>query len=104
MSSAFGPFRLLACGTLLEGERMVPLTPKEEAVLRALVAAAGRRVSKDELVAAGWGDDAAVSDASVARAVHTLRRKLGAAGRDDVCVRTSYARGYQLAVPVERLG
>jgi DNA-binding winged helix-turn-helix (wHTH) protein len=100
-SWAFGPYRLLACGTLLDGVRIVPLTPKEENVLRALVGAGGRRLSKDELVAAAWGDTP-VSDASLARAIHTLRRKLvdGPGGVD--CIRTTYGRGYQISVPVSR--
>ena len=97
----FGPFRLRACGTLLGEGGVVPLTPKEEGVLRLLVAAEGRRVSKDEIAGAVWNEP--VSDASLARAVHTLRRRLGD-GRDGACyIRTSYGRGYMLALPVRRV-
>jgi DNA-binding winged helix-turn-helix (wHTH) protein len=97
----FGPFELRACGTLVNEGRVVPLTPKEEAVLRFLVQAEGRRVSKDEIIEAVWSD-VAVSDASLTRAIHTLRRRLGD-GRNGACyIRTSYGRGYQLAVPVRR--
>lgn len=39
------------------------------------------------------------SDASLARWVHTLRRKLSEAGGAD-CIRTSCGRGYQLSVEV----
>jgi DNA-binding winged helix-turn-helix (wHTH) protein len=98
----FGPYRLLSCGTLVAGNESVPLTPKEEGVLRVLVAAEGHRVSKDALVEAVWRE-VSVADASLARAVHTLRRRLGC-GRDGVCyIRTSYGRGYQLSVPVRRV-
>jgi DNA-binding winged helix-turn-helix (wHTH) protein len=98
----FGPFRLLACGTLLEDGRAVPLTPKEEGVLRVLVVAEGRRVSKDAILEAVWEAEA-VSDSSLARAVHTLRRRLGERACGPVLIKTSYGRGYQLAVPVRRI-
>jgi DNA-binding winged helix-turn-helix (wHTH) protein len=97
----FGPFELRPCGTLVTQGRVVPLTPKEESVLRLLVRAEGRRVSKGEIIAAVWSGVAG-SDSSLTRAIHTLRRRLGE-GEGGACyIRTSYGRGYQLAVPVRR--
>lgn len=98
----FGPFRLLACGTLLGGDRVVPLAPKEEGVLRLLVAADGRRLTKDEILVAVWPGES-VSDSSLTRAMHTLRRRLAEVSGGGSCIRTVYGRGYQLAVPVRRL-
>jgi DNA-binding winged helix-turn-helix (wHTH) protein len=94
----FGPFNLLACGTLLEDGAIVPLTPTGERVLRLLVEAQGRRVSKDEIANGAW-DSEAISDASIARAIHTLRRRLGDGRQGIRYILTSYGRGYQLAVP-----
>jgi DNA-binding winged helix-turn-helix (wHTH) protein len=96
--ATFGPFALHACGTLRADGQVVLLTPKEEAVLRLLVQADGRRVGKDELLAKAWPGVFA-SDTSLARCIHTLRRKLSEAGGGD-CIRTSYGRGYQIAVEV----
>jgi DNA-binding winged helix-turn-helix (wHTH) protein len=98
----FGPFRLLSCGTLLAEGRPVRLTPKEEGVLRLLVAADGRRLTKDEILCAVWPGDS-VSDSSLTRAMHTLRRRLAEVGGGRSCIRTAYGRGYQLAVPVRRV-
>jgi DNA-binding winged helix-turn-helix (wHTH) protein len=98
----FGVFRLLPCGTLQAGSEVVPLTPKEEAVLRVLVTAEGRRVSKDTLLGEAW-QGAPASDASLTRAVHTLRGRLREAGDGRDCIRTVYGRGYHLALTVRRV-
>ena len=97
-TATFGPFTLHACGTLRAGGRVVFLTPKEEAVLRLLVRGGGRRIGSDELLENAWPGLFA-SDASLARCIHTLRRKLAEAGGRDF-IRTSYGRGYQLTVEV----
>ena len=55
--------------------RPVDIEPRAFEVLRHLVAARGRAVSKDDLVAAVW-DGRFVSDAAVARAVQKARRVL----------------------------
>lgn len=98
----FGAFRLQPCGTLRGPQGVVALTPKEEGVLRALVAAEGRRLSKEEIIDAVWGG-ADVLAGSLTRAVHTLRRRLGERPGRPVYIGTAYGRGYQLAVPVRRL-
>lgn len=98
----FGAFRLRPCGTLLGPQGVVALTPKEEGVLRVLVAAEGRRVSKQAILDAVWSG-ADVLEGSLTRAVHTLRRRLGERPGGPVYVGTAYGRGYQLTVPVRRL-
>jgi DNA-binding winged helix-turn-helix (wHTH) protein len=83
----------------LEGHP-VRLPPKARQLLKVLVQAEGRVVSRDELAASLWpGVD--VSDDSIARAVSRLRRALQAAGGEDV-VETLYGEGFRLGVPVQR--
>jgi DNA-binding winged helix-turn-helix (wHTH) protein len=101
VSYAFGPFRLRGDGILLAGESVVPLTPTEESFLQVLVAAGGLRVTKDAIAEQVW-TRAAVSDASLSRCVHTLRRKLEAASPVRPVIATCYGRGYLLALPVTR--
>lgn len=98
----FGPYRLQPCGTLHGPLGVVTLTPKEEGVLRALVAAEGRRLSKEEILDVVWGG-ATVLEGSLTRAVHTLRRRLGERPGGPAYISTAYGRGYQLSVPVRRL-
>jgi two-component system response regulator VanR len=57
--------------------RAVELTPKEFAVLEALMAAGGAVVSNDELVARVWDENADPFTNSVRMTVLRLRRKLG---------------------------
>jgi two-component system response regulator VanR len=58
--------------------RPVDLTPKEFAVLEALMGAGGAVVSNDELVARVWDENADPFTNSVRMTVLRLRRKLGA--------------------------
>jgi DNA-binding winged helix-turn-helix (wHTH) protein len=99
---AFGPFRLDPDGRLRAGGRAVPLTPTEERLLRVLVEAEGGRVAREEILQRVWTRRAA-SDASLARCVHTLRRRLVQASGGISCIRTDYGRGYRLELPVEDL-
>jgi DNA-binding winged helix-turn-helix (wHTH) protein len=98
-SARFGPFTLRDDGLLFAGEEHVPLTPTEEAVLRLLVEARGRLVSKDELIGQVWRGRA-IGDASLTRAIHTLRRRLAQVPGGEQALSTVYARGYRLALPV----
>jgi DNA-binding response OmpR family regulator len=63
--------------TVERGGRPVDLTPKEFAVLEALMAADGGVVSNDELVARVWDENADPFTNSVRMTVLRLRRKLG---------------------------
>jgi DNA-binding response OmpR family regulator len=64
--------------TVERAGRPVDLTPKEFAVLEALMAAGGGVVSNDELVARVWDENADPFTNSVRMTVLRLRRKLGA--------------------------
>jgi DNA-binding response OmpR family regulator len=63
--------------TVERAGRAVDLTPKEFAVLEALMAAGGGVVSNDELVARVWDENADPFTNSVRMTVLRLRRKLG---------------------------
>jgi DNA-binding response OmpR family regulator len=72
---------------------LVPLSPREFAVLDVLVGRAGSVVTKDELLRAVWGDEQAATRNAVEVYVGYLRRKLEAAGAVDV-LRTVRGHGY----------
>ncbi len=64
--------------TVTRGDREIDLTPKEFAVLEALMGAGGSVVSNDELVERVWDENADPFTNSVRMTVLRLRRKLGA--------------------------
>lgn len=72
---------------------LVPLSPREFAVLDVLAGRAGVVVTKDELLRAVWGDEQAATRNAVEVYVGYLRRKLDAAGAGDV-LRTVRGHGY----------
>jgi DNA-binding winged helix-turn-helix (wHTH) protein/tetratricopeptide (TPR) repeat protein len=91
----FAGFRLEADGTLLRGEAVVHLPPKELAALRVLLAHSGQVVSPVELRQAIWGNVHVTAD-SVPKCVSSLRARLG----PEDCVQTVYKRGYRLTAEV----
>ena len=72
---------------------LVPLSPREYAVLDVLAGRAGSVVTKDELLRAVWGDEQAATRNAVEVYVGYLRRKLDAVGAGEV-VRTVRGHGY----------
>ena len=72
---------------------LVPLSPREYAVLGTLAARPGSVVGKDELLRAVWGDDQVVTRNVVEVYIGYLRRKLAAVGAGHV-VRTVRGHGY----------
>jgi DNA-binding response OmpR family regulator len=72
---------------------LVPLSPREFAVLDVLAGRAGVVVTKDELLRAVWGDEQAATRNAVEVYVGYLRRKLEAAGAGDL-LRTVRGHGY----------
>jgi DNA-binding response OmpR family regulator len=77
---------------------VVPLSPREFAVLDVLVGHAGSVVTKDELLVAVWGDEQAATRNAVEVYVGYLRRKLDAVGAGDV-LRTVRGHGYLVTTP-----
>lgn len=74
----FGPLELDVTGRrfTVSGEAL-QLSPKEHAILEALLRRPGMTVSKEALLEAAYGFDDAVSPAAIEVVVHRLRRKLG---------------------------
>src|SRR5512139_2638736 len=89
------PVRLdLQRGTLLRGERPIPLRPKTWAVLVYLAGRPGVLVSKDELLAAVW-PDVAITDETVGKSISELRVALGDDHRAPRFIETVHRRGYR---------
>lgn len=70
------------------------LTPKERALLGALVGAQGRVLSRDDLIAQVWGGGPAPTSRSVDSHIKSLRRKLASAPD---CVETVRGVGYRFS-------
>jgi DNA-binding winged helix-turn-helix (wHTH) protein len=85
--------RALCC----DGED-VRLPPKEYEVLACLVRQAGRAVSREELMASVW-PGVAVGDASLARCISALRKRLGV-GAGAQAIEAVPKFGYRFALPV----
>jgi DNA-binding winged helix-turn-helix (wHTH) protein/tetratricopeptide (TPR) repeat protein len=94
---SFGEFRLEADGTLLRGDAVVHLPPRELAALRFLAAHAGQIVTPLQLREALWGD-VHVTEDSVPRCVSSLRARL----EPEECIQTAYKRGYRFSAEVRR--
>jgi two-component system, OmpR family, response regulator VanR len=78
--------------TAERGGRPLELTPKEFAVLEALLAADGAVVSSEELLHRVWDENADPFTNTVRMAISTLRRKLG----DPPLIETVKGAGYRL--------
>ncbi|MGP8174828.1 MAG: winged helix-turn-helix domain-containing tetratricopeptide repeat protein [Terracidiphilus sp.] len=96
---AFGGFRLQPDGTLLRGDAVVHLPPRELAALRFLVAHAGQIVSPLQLRQALWGNVHVTAD-SVPKCLSSLRARL----EPEKCIQTVYKRGYRFSAEVTRHG
>jgi DNA-binding winged helix-turn-helix (wHTH) protein len=95
-----GPFVLhLRTGELHGGSTAVQrITPQAMAVLRALGAAGGTVLSKEELFAQAW-PGRVVSDAALVSCIQELRDALGDDARQPRFIATLHRRGYRLLVP-----
>jgi DNA-binding response OmpR family regulator len=81
---------------LLRGEQEIALTRKEFMLLELLMRRSQQVVSRNELIEAGWGYDAEVSDNSVDFYMHSLRSKINVKGQPSM-IRTIRAQGYALS-------
>ena len=99
----FGEFSLDAGQRLLfRGSEVVPLEPKVFETLQALVEAAGRALTKDELLARVWRD-AFVEEGSLTRNISTLRKALASDDNPQGYIDTLPRRGYRFQPVVERV-
>ncbi|AKM32789.3 hypothetical protein AB870_12330 [Pandoraea faecigallinarum] len=90
----FDDFSLDANGVLKQGDRQISLPPKEVAVLRTLLEAAGENVSKDKLLSLVWPHQD-VSEESLTRCIYAIRRVLREKKSDRI-VETVYGTGYRI--------
>ncbi|MFN8602072.1 MAG: AAA family ATPase [Candidatus Binatia bacterium] len=81
------------------GDRCLDLPPKTFAVLRHLVAHAGRLVTKSDLLDAVWSDTV-VSEASLSSCIRDLRRALDDSSREPRYIETVHRRGFRFIGPV----
>jgi DNA-binding winged helix-turn-helix (wHTH) protein len=99
----FGPFELdAATRRLTRSGEVVTVGDRQVSVLLHLLTHAGTVVSKDDLIAAGWGD-VAVTDNSLEQVISSLRRLLRESADDQPCVETVPRRGYRFAGRVTRV-
>jgi predicted ATPase len=97
---SFGPFELDgATRTLRRDGHELALRPKSLAVLEHLADAAGRLVTKDELLQAVW-PRVVVTEDSLTRCISDIRAALGAPG--DAVIRTVPGQGYRFVAALHR--
>ena len=87
-----------ATRTATRGRATVELSPREYAVLHALLTRPGTVVSKPELRRLVWGGEDAVTPNAVEVYIGYVRRKLAHIGAQGV-IRTVPRRGYQVVLP-----
>ncbi|MEE4210292.1 MAG: winged helix-turn-helix domain-containing protein, partial [Parvularcula sp.] len=93
----------LDCGdrqARLNGED-IALSAKPFALLAAMMEAAPRVTTKDQLIQAGWGQQA-VSDAVVTTAMKEIRQALGDKARAPEWIETKHGLGYRFLKPVTK--
>jgi len=101
-SWSIGPYWMDADGHLSLGTSSVPLSPLQRRLLLSLVRHAGQVLEKENLLQEVWGHTQ-VSDVSLARAVHGLRRILDNGPLGSRVIRTIYGSGYRFDGPVSQL-
>ena len=89
-----------ASWSLTVSGRRVPIEAKPLELLRELLIAAGKLVTKDELLNRIW-PDVIVVEASIPTAIHKLRLALRDGRRDPHIVETVQRLGYRLGVRVD---
>jgi DNA-binding winged helix-turn-helix (wHTH) protein/predicted ATPase len=86
-------------GWAWRGDDRLELTPKAFAVLRHLIEHPEHLITKDELLAAAWGDTV-VSDAALTSCIRDLRRALDDSSRAPRYIETVHRRGFRFIGPV----
>jgi TolB-like protein/tetratricopeptide (TPR) repeat protein len=97
----FGTYRLDEQGPMLfrDGER-VPLPPKVVELLVALVRAAGKVLTREQLLQQLW-PNAVVEEGSLTSHISLLRKALAAGGNGQELIETVPKRGYRFMAPVK---
>ncbi len=91
-----------ASGTLMRLGRPLDIAPREAAMLRTLISRPGRPVSRDDLFAAVFGDDASQQADAVDVLAHRLRKRLPGTGTTLLTMRgVGYLLVDELASPAQ---
>ncbi|MFO7628697.1 MAG: winged helix-turn-helix domain-containing protein [Prochlorococcaceae cyanobacterium] len=96
----FSSYRFSDNGILWQGDRLVALTPLQRRMLGCFCRNPRDLLSKAMLMEQVWGHED-VSEMSLARSVHGLRRKLGTARQGAELIRNVYGEGYIFTPAVE---
>src|SRR3984893_15445720 len=100
----FGAYRLEAQSRMLfRGGNHVALPPKAAELLVALVQAAGRVLTREELLQRLW-PDTVVEEGSLTSQISLLRKALGERPKAQDFIETIPKRGYRFAASVKRAG
>lgn len=99
----FGPFRLdCARRRLLNGEELVPLTPKAFETLLELVRHSGQTLDKEELLKRVWSDTI-VEENNLIQAISRIRKALGEGLDEHHYIVTIPGHGYRFVAPVRQV-
>jgi DNA-binding winged helix-turn-helix (wHTH) protein len=101
-SWTFGPYSLDADGNLRIGPSAIHLPPLQRRLLLALVRQNGQVLTRDTLLLEVWGHNQ-VSEVSISRTVHGLRRVFMDGPLGSTAIRTIYGGGYRLDVPIRAM-
>ncbi|MEB3335369.1 MAG: winged helix-turn-helix domain-containing protein [Cyanobacteriota bacterium] len=103
VSWTFGPYNLSGEGNLRIGPTAIHLPPLQRRLLLALVRQNGQVLSRELLLREVWGHTK-VSEVSISRTVHGLRRIFMDGPLGPSVIRTIYGGGYRLDVPIHLMG
>jgi len=84
--------------SVTRGARVEKLSATEAAILRCLLARAGRATSRAQILDAAWGRYAAVTDRTIDFHVKNLRRKIEDDPENPTRLLTDHGVGYRLAI------
>jgi DNA-binding winged helix-turn-helix (wHTH) protein len=101
-SFRFGAFQLNPDGTLWCDGSLVPLSPMQRRLLLTFCRRPRQVIAKETLMLEVWGRKQ-VSEVSLARTVHSLRRRLSESPHGSELIRNVYGEGYLLTTGVEPL-
>ena len=94
-----GPYLLSHDGVLRLGTQVVSLSPLQRKLLLCFVRRAGQLIERPQLFEEVWGHTN-VSDVSLARAVHSLRKVFDRGPLGSSVISTTYGSGYVFSAPV----
>jgi DNA-binding winged helix-turn-helix (wHTH) protein len=99
-SFRFGPFQLNPDSTLWHEGTLVPLSPMQRRLLLCFCLRPRQVIAKETLMLEVWGHKE-VSEVSLARTVHGLRRRLSGTHPGSDLIRNVYGEGYLFTAAVE---